>query len=472
MVLFTRSLSPLVLAACAAIVSAVPQPSLNVADFKPFDILIRDVCVVGGGATGTYAAIRLKDLNKTVALVEREDHLGGHTATYRDPTTNATIDYGVQYYHNNDFVKGFFARFNIPLTVVGIGAAAGTQKYVDFKTGTVVNYTMPNPLPGLQTYAGILSQYAYLESGFNLPNPVPAELLLTFGQFVTKYSLQDFVPFAALFTQGLGDLLAQPLLYVFKNFGLEVIQDISIGFLGTARHDNSELYQKAAAELGSNALLSSSIIAMDRTSTPAKLLVQTPTGLKLILAKKLVFTIPPKLDNLDGFDIDTTEKNLFKQFSNSGYYTTLMRNTGLPDDLTLSNTGATTPYNLPSLPAPYWYRNAGIPNLTDVKYGAPSTSIPSVAQVKSDIISTLKRLKSTGVVPTATPEKAEFIGFHSHTPFELTVPIAAIKAGFYASLYALQGHKSTWWTGAAWHTHDSSSLWIFTEGVIQGLMAA
>jgi hypothetical protein len=263
------------------------------------------------------------------------------------------------------------------------------------------------------------------------------------------------------------------MLYVFKNLGLEVIQDISIGFLGTARHDNSELYRKAAAELGNNALLSSTIIAMDRSCSPAKLLVKTPTGLKLILAKKLIFTVPPKIENLGGFDIDNTEKELFKQFSNSGYYTTLMRNTGIPDGLTISNTGNSTPHNLPALAAPYWFRSVGVSGLVDVKYGASSTSIPSSdAKVKADILASLRRFKSSGVLSTATPESAEFIGFHSHTPFELTVPKAAIAAGFYTKLYALQGRKNTWWTGAAWHTHDSSSLWIFTEGIVQSLIAA
>jgi hypothetical protein len=473
MVIAANPISCVLLAACVGIASAAPQINMNIADFRASNIIVKDVCVVGGGSSGTYAAIRLKDLGKSVVLVEREDHLGGHTATYTDPATNATIDYGVQYFHNNDFVKAYFARFDIPLTPVSTTASTGTQEYVDFSTGAKVDYRMPDPSLGLQTYAGILSQYYYLESGFNLPNPVPADLLLTFNEFVTKYSIQDFVPFAALFTQGLGNLLAQPMLYVFKNLGLEVIQDISIGFLGTARHDNSELYRKAAAELGNNALLSSTIIAMDRSCSPAKLLVKTPTGLKLILAKKLIFTVPPKIENLGGFDIDNTEKELFKQFSNSGYYTTLMRNTGIPDGLTISNTGNSTPHNLPALAAPYWFRSVGVSGLVDVKYGASSTSIPSSdAKVKADILASLRRFKSSGVLSTATPESAEFIGFHSHTPFELTVPKAAIAAGFYTKLYALQGRKNTWWTGAAWHTHDSSSLWIFTEGIVQSLVAA
>ena len=50
--------------------------------FSSKDILAYDVCVIGGGAARTYAAIRLRDLNKTVAVVETQDRLGGHTVTY------------------------------------------------------------------------------------------------------------------------------------------------------------------------------------------------------------------------------------------------------------------------------------------------------------------------------------------------------------------------------------------------------
>lgn len=61
-------------------------------DVDPENIITRDVCVLGGGASGTYAAIRLRELGQSVALVEKQDHLGGHTRTYHDPDTGTTID--------------------------------------------------------------------------------------------------------------------------------------------------------------------------------------------------------------------------------------------------------------------------------------------------------------------------------------------------------------------------------------------
>ena len=40
-----------------------------------------DVVIIGGGSSGTYAAVRLHDLGKSVIVVEQDDVLGGHTNT-------------------------------------------------------------------------------------------------------------------------------------------------------------------------------------------------------------------------------------------------------------------------------------------------------------------------------------------------------------------------------------------------------
>jgi heterodisulfide reductase subunit A-like polyferredoxin len=60
----------------------------------PLDIIIiKDVAIIGGGVTGTYAAVRLrKDFKKSVVVVECEDHLGGHTNTYVVPGTNVSLE--------------------------------------------------------------------------------------------------------------------------------------------------------------------------------------------------------------------------------------------------------------------------------------------------------------------------------------------------------------------------------------------
>ena len=67
------------------------------------DVIARDVAIIGGGATGTYGAINLREVGRSVVVVERNAELGGHTETYIDPTTGTPADYGVQAFWNSKF---------------------------------------------------------------------------------------------------------------------------------------------------------------------------------------------------------------------------------------------------------------------------------------------------------------------------------------------------------------------------------
>jgi hypothetical protein len=449
--------------AAAAVGSVVPDATTG----RP-EIITRDVAIIGGGSTGTYAAIRLRDLGKSVVVVESNDRLGGHTHTYTDPGTGAMVDIGVVVWHELPLVRDYFARFDVPLEKASFDSPGMQSLYVDYRTGKVVDgYTPSDPSAALGAYAAQLAQYPYLEAGFDLPNPVPPDLLLPWRDFVKKYALDAAVGTIFNFGQGLGDILNQPTLYVMKNFGLDILRNLQVGFLTTSRHNNSELYEKARTELGRDALLGSRVVGTDRDAGGcASVVVNTPDGVKIIRARKILVTIPPKLDNLAGFDLDRTESRLFGQFGNSAYYTGLLRGSGIPDNVSVNNIGDGTPFHLPPLPAPYSISPTGVPGLHSVKYGSPRT-LPT-AQVKADILAAVRRLRTAGTVDTRTPE---FAVFASHSPFELTVSPSAIKNGFYRELYGLQGRNRTFYTGAAFHTHDSSLLWQFTEALLPRIAA-
>jgi hypothetical protein len=64
-------------------------------------VIQRDVCILGGGAAGTYAALRLRDQGRSVVILERGDRLGGHAETFEDPDTGVPIDIGVQIFPDN-----------------------------------------------------------------------------------------------------------------------------------------------------------------------------------------------------------------------------------------------------------------------------------------------------------------------------------------------------------------------------------
>ncbi|HEX6755470.1 MAG TPA: FAD-dependent oxidoreductase [Mycobacteriales bacterium] len=429
-------------------------------------VLSCDVAILGGGATGTYAAVRLRDLGRSVVVIEAGDRLGGHTQTWTDPVTGGPVDIGVIVFHDLPVVRSYFGRFGIPLTTADFTVPGGVTKYVDFGTGAeVAGFVPPDPSAALGAYAAQIARYPYLGTGYDLPDPVPADLLLPFGDFVRRYGLGDAVRTIAAFGQGLGDILRQPTLYVAKNFGLDVLTSLQTGFLTTARHRNGELYDRALAELGDAVLLRGRVIAADRTAPArARLAVRTPSGTVAVLARKVLVTVPPTIGNLSVLGLDTTEAGLFRTFGNSAYYTGVLRGTGIPGTWTLDNVRPDTTYGLPQLPAIYSVYPTGLPDLHNVKYG--STRALSSTEVKADILAAIGRLRVPGVPPAPAPELAVFA---SHTPFELTVPADTVKAGFYRQLSALQGRNRTFYTGAAFHTHDSSLLWRFTETLLPRL---
>lgn len=470
-------------------VAALPRAlSTSLTDLQPdAEIITRDVVIIGGGSSGTYAAIRLReDLGKSVIVVEQKDKLGGHTETYTDPSTGEHIDIGVVVWHDQPLVKDYFARLGVPLMKLSIAtlASAVSTKYVDFGLGgkPVTDFVPVDPTPGLAAYAAQLARFSYVENGFNLSYPVPEELLMPFGEFAARYNISSAMPYIVSFAQGLGDILDLPTLYIFKNFGSEILGNIQTGFLTTAAHNNHALYEAALALLGTkDVLLSSTIVSTDRsearsnnkTDTPVEVLVQTPTGQKLIRAKSVLLTAPPKLDNLQAWDLSHNERRLFSQFRNAGYYTTLLRNTGIPANVSIQNIGSNRPFNTLSMPGLYDVSPTTPPGFFSVKYSSASTLPDSVVQ--ADILASIRRLYENGVVVAengTTAVDPEFVTFSSHAPFELTVPAEAIADGFYRDLYALQGQHYTFYTGAAFHTHDSSMLWNFTETVLPIIVAA
>lgn len=426
------------------------------------DIIVRDIAIIGGGASGTFSAIRLRDEGQSVVLIEKESILGGHVNTYLDPVTGQTVDYGVAFFHDQKIVKDYFTRLNVSwATTPPIDSTSTT--YLDVRTAEQVDYTSPDPTAALVAYGEQLSKYAEVEFGFFLPKPVPEDLLLPFGDFISKYpSIGNATFLIFSFGQGLGDFLRQPTLYVFKNFGLDILQDISTGFLITASQNNYEIYDHATQVLGSDVLLNSHVVSTSqRDQDGVQLEVQTPSGPQTIQARKLLITIPQKVEELRPFALDSRESDLFSQFVNTGYYTCLVNNTGFPPNFTARTVSPDTPYNIPKLPGVYSVSPTVIPGVFDIKY-VNLVGVPD-SDAQRDIISFIKKIQANGFAEDVSPD---FVRFSSHTPFELTVSTDLITQGFYDKLYALQGHRNTWYTGAAFHSQDSAMLWNFTESYV------
>ena len=89
-----RSFTAITAAAAALLPFAAAlygSASMNPSSYKTKHVINTDVVIIGGGGTGIYAAIQLKDQGKKIMVIESKPRLGGHTETYHDPETGNTI---------------------------------------------------------------------------------------------------------------------------------------------------------------------------------------------------------------------------------------------------------------------------------------------------------------------------------------------------------------------------------------------
>lgn len=287
--------------------------SINAGEWS--EVVERDVCIIGGGASGVHAAVSLVDLNKTVVVVERNDRLGGHTHTYLDPATGAPLDIGVVIYQQIPTVLDFFAKFNVSLINLSsvqsnepgqpanqslpAFAYSTTSTYTDFRDGSeVVRAVDPALGDALGRMAAVLSNYTYLLDGYDLPDPVPEDLYIPYGAFIEKHNLTAAFQLVYSISQGMGDLLHIPTIYAIKYFNLGDIKALSEGYLAQAQGNTSEVYTRAGDYIGaSNVLLQSTVISTNRqntTSGRAELLVSSrDEGLRLLSVSDFVLELVP-----------------------------------------------------------------------------------------------------------------------------------------------------------------------------------
>lgn len=177
-----------------------------------------------------------------------------------------------------------------------------------------------------------------------------------------------------------------------------------------------------------------------------------------------MISIPPLVSNLAPFDLDSREKDLFQEWTYSGYYNGCINNTGLAAGTRYFNAGANTTYNIPNLPGVYEIVPTRVEGIYYYWYGSPS-ALPQ-QKIQADVAAIVQKL--TGG-KTAAPE---FLAFSSHTPFKLVVSADDISHGFYNDLEGLQGHLNTYWTGAAFLSHSSGELWNFTASLLPEIAAS
>ncbi|KAG6000859.1 hypothetical protein E4U21_004945 [Claviceps maximensis] len=433
------------------------------------NILDRDVVILGGGATGMYAAVQLTKQGHSVVLVEKKDILGGHAETLYLPDDAGHVDYGVEGYFNNGLTKDLFDLLGVDYQAL-LPATFNTQ-HVNFRTGAKVpgNSNILGILSGAVIYRAAIQKFDYLAKGiYNLPDPVPEELLRPFHEFVEKYHLHGALAVIFMFAENVGDLLNTPLLYVIQNFGIPHIDALLHGGYIRPRNGTYELFRKAAAYIGeeTNILYGTTVSHATRGNDPGQGVQLTVTNARSgkttdIRAKKLLITYPPTVDSMKNFTLQDQESSLFSKWGTNAYYAAAITNTGLPNVNVANVDPANLPGNLPLPPFQWQLEYSGVPGyfMTKIVGHANFTAEDAQDLIRAD----LKRMRDAGTFQTNDPD---IVAFTSHSPETLAVSVQDVRDGFYRKLYDLQGLQNTYYTGYTFCTDYSSVLWDYTDSVL------
>jgi hypothetical protein len=403
---------------------------------------------------------------------------GGHANTYTNPKTGEAFNYGVQSYIDYKGAKAFFERFGIPLQP-NVLFSSDTLN-VDPNTGKLVPNVAPAPplnssIAALQKYYEVIVPWNdYMLPGYwNFPpgDQIPADLLLPFSDFVAKYNLEDMAPIIAI-VSGQNINTQYPTLSVVKNFGATVVA----GFLNNTFFDpvpfnNSLLYGKAERLLGDNVVLTSTVVEATRSEHGISLVVEDlQTGKRILVsAKRLLVASQPSINNLAVLGLDEQEKAVFSTWSYGTVYTAVLKTNLIPD-----NTSVTfvTPVNSTSPQKPYSFNvtwNGASGYFWIIFFSEVSLS---ENQAKEAIVAEMKTLYDGGAFPpigSSTPS-SEVVAISNHSSVSWGQSVEQLKAGFVQDLYALQGHKDTWYTGGLWCPDYSSNVWAFTDTVLPKLL--
>ncbi|KAK3996220.1 hypothetical protein QBC44DRAFT_404899 [Cladorrhinum sp. PSN332] len=428
-------------------------------------IINTDVVIIGGGSAGTYGAIALHDQGVDVVVVEKEADLGGHADTYTDPTTGGKINVGVQVFHNSPIVHDYVTRLGISLGPLGFDDGLNVST-LDVPAGRFVGDPTQNPgFPAafgkyIQLY---MTNYAYLNNGLFLPNPVPDDLLLPFGEFAKKHEIEPVVFLFNLFTQG-WDISKVPTVYAMVTVNLDLANNIAANSLiGTS--DTNDLYRSASAILGQKVLYNANAFLVQRSNTGVTVKVRQGASIKTIKAKKLLMAAPPTLDNLLGWDITLQELKLFSKLRGYGYYAAVVSNPSFPDNTTIRNAvESSAKYNIPGLPMVFSISHTPFPKTRVVNY-ATQFNLPKelAAPLCLNDLNNMVRKAGYG------SGKSTLHAWYAHGPYNLQVSTSDIKNGYYSELHGLQGQKNTFWTGAAFRAQDSTMVWQYTQTLLAAI---
>lgn len=412
-----------------------------------------------------YAADRFREHGNTIAVLERTGRVGGHAETYRDGLKFYNI--GVRVYRGTPLLRRVFAKYGVALERVNNHLP---NRYFDSRTGERSAYEIPPPgviLESILRYIFLLrTRYNFIHKpGFQLPNPIPEDLLMPFGKWLEAHGLETKYAPMTHYLQGMGSVSRITTLYALKNLRAHIAEAVLFNSFVTPTTGVEHLYQLMAERFGRDLHLQAALRSVVRApGRPIEVVADSPAGTLHITCDRLLVCCPPLLENLAPFDLAPAEKDLFSRFKYRQYSTAIATVDGIPTDTIHSNVAA-DPVNDDIHPAIYTIFPTPFPGRYNVLYGS-DVGLPEET-IKANMERDINKLNFG---PGRTPVVFKrFDCFRSHFPYDLHVEPADIRANFHDKLNALQGQLNTWYLGAAMDTHDTAAVWAHAEQTIESM---
>lgn len=404
----------------------------------------------------------------------------------------------ITYKNTTDFITD---RMNVSVTEYV--SSSSTNKYIDFSTGVELDdYVEPTTtewIAAFETYLALCEEYEdlMLPGYFDFPqNDIPEDLTMLFKDFVAKYNISAAVPkLFELTGMGVGDIMNTVTLFVMQATGAPFVS-VFVGN-GTSivptSGDVHELYDRISDFLGDNVLYNTTVVSSIRGANDSgvQLITQDVDGRQTqIKAKRLLLAIEPTEENMKPFDLDETESEVFEKFQQSNLYVVrllsfgrvrsslveadnvntylqgLVKSPSLPVNVSLTNMPTSAePSNWTDLPLPSF--NTGFDffsNIGDLfRFTVVGTRDLDVDGAQELVVDGFDNLVQSGVLGPTNSSSLEFVAFENHGAMHLRVSSNDLEAGFIQDLYALQGRRSTWYTGAAFSAQWSTILWAYND---------
>ncbi|RJE19555.1 hypothetical protein PHISCL_08110 [Aspergillus sclerotialis] len=364
--------------------------------------------------------------------------------TYIDPKTGTAYDFGVQSFLGVGNATGFFERFGIELAP--FARANVTTEYIDFNTGSPVNYetpTMEAQMAAMEKFLNVVEPWTeYLQPGYwNFPQPadMPEDFLVTFG---------------------MGNMTRQTTMFELQAFGTYMAEAMlgKMGSYHVSSGGNQALYNAIAKDLGDDVLYSSTVIDTRRTDSGVFLTVKNRATGKVtrITARQLLVAIEPTEENTAVLNLSQHEQTTLSKSSYTREYTGILNNTALE--------AGKSYFNIPSASAPD--NHLVLPDFPHIVGDDTLDEASAKALVQKNFNAMIR----SGHLAGSEIRELNWVDFSVHGPMHARVFVEDIQDGFFQQLYKMQGERSTWWTGGAFARNFQTTLWQFDESLIPRIL--